>query len=301
MHPRMKRRGRSIGRVQGKPETTMQEATERVLSEVEGRTLMNYRSCLRFWCEFLGEDTLLSQVTSDDLDDGVDKLKADGKKPNTIRAYLAALRRLYSSSRRRFNTPHDLEWPHVPLTMKTRYLTDQEASAIFVILSHGVGAGKVTDERALDLFLVLIDTGFRLMEAVNLPWHSVDLDRKIIEVYRTKTGTSSMVPMSDRVHQVLMKRRHQKKPFERMENGIKRLREVIHAVCNGNTRLVETRGKATIHSLRDTYATRLRKKGMSLENLAKLLGHSHTAMTAKYAHIEAEDVMAEARALLNRA
>ena len=88
--------------------------------------------------------------------------------------------------------------------------------------------------------------------------------------------------------------------MEHMESAIKRLRVVIHAVCNGNKRLVETRGKATIHSCRDTYATRLLKRGMTLESLAKLLGHSHVSMTLKYSHIEAEDVMNEARKLLNK-
>lgn len=279
----------------------MKEATERVLSEVEGRTLMNYRSCLRFWCEFFGPETPLSELTSDHLDDAVARLESLGKKPNTIRAYLAAMRRAVSSSRRRFNTPPDLEWPHVPLTMKTRYLSKDEEQAVLRILTHGVGSGSVTDEKARDLFVVLIDTGFRLMEAVDLPWHSVDMDRKVIEVYRTKTQTSSMVPMSDRVHAILKRRGEQSRPFEKMEHSIKRLRDVIHAVCNGNTRLVETKGKATIHSLRDTYATRMLRKGMPLEQLAKLLGHSYVSMTTKYAHIEAEDVMNEARKLLNRA
>ena len=54
-----------------------------------------------------------------------------------------------------------------------------------------------------------------------------------------------------------------------------------------------------IHSLRDTYASRLAQRGMSLHKVSKLLGHSSMMMTRKYAHIEPADVVEEARRMLN--
>jgi integrase len=90
-------------------------------------------------------------------------------------------------------------------------------------------------------------------------------------------------------------KRDAKRPFEAMSRAIKRLRKAVNEVCNGDEVLNAQRGKATIHSLRDTYASRLVQKNMSLHKVSKLLGHTTPTMTRKYAHLVAED----ARQLLN--
>lgn len=63
--------------------------------------------------------------------------------------------------------------------------------------------------------------------------------------------------------------------------------------------MVERRGAATIRSLRDTFASRMIQRGMTLHELAKSLGHTTTAMTEKYAHLESGDVVDKARLILN--
>ncbi|MCL6566384.1 MAG: tyrosine-type recombinase/integrase [Acidobacteriia bacterium] len=42
------------------------------------------------------------------------------------------------------------------------------------------------------------------------------------------------------------------------------------------------------HDLRHTFATRLREKGVPLEDIADLLGHKGLAMTRRYAHTNLE-------------
>jgi len=55
------------------------------------------------------------------------------------------------------------------------------------------------------------------------------------------------------------------------------------------THRVERYGKATIHSLRDTFASRLVSQGISLYDLQMLLGHASPTMTQKYAHLSVQD------------
>ena len=43
------------------------------------------------------------------------------------------------------------------------------------------------------------------------------------------------------------------------------------------------------HSLRHTYATQLIRRGVSIEVIAELLGHSSTEITKIYAHILDDD------------
>jgi integrase len=58
-------------------------------------------------------------------------------------------------------------------------------------------------------------------------------------------------------------------------------------------------GKATVHTLRDTFATKLYRDGMELGHLSKLLGHSSVTQTEKYAHADEERAAREAATRLN--
>lgn len=89
----------------------------------------------------------------------------------------------------------------------------------------------------------------------------------------------------------------QQAPFMNMDRPGRVLRKVIADHCNDNARIADKRGRATIHTLRDTYASRLVQQGMSLKKVAELLGHTTTAMTEKYANLEAINVSEEARAI----
>jgi site-specific recombinase XerD len=84
-----------------------------------------------------------------------------------------------------------------------------------------------------------------------------------------------------------------------MSRSIRLLRKTISEVCNTDQRIVEQRGAATIHTLRDTYASRLVQQGLSLHELAKLLGHTTAAMSSKYGHLEGNDVADKALRILN--
>jgi integrase len=58
-------------------------------------------------------------------------------------------------------------------------------------------------------------------------------------------------------------------------------------------------GRRDVRSLRDTFATKLRKKGMSLDRLQMLLGHASPQMTQKYADVGVTDISNEAVAILD--
>ena len=71
--------------------------------------------------------------------------------------------------------------------------------------------------------------------------------------------------------------------FVQMDRAIKNLRKAISECCPSSSRVLAEKGKATIHSCRDTYATGLLNKGMRLEKVSHLLGHASVTQTQKYA------------------
>lgn len=138
----------------------------------------------------------------------------------------------------------------------------------------------------------------RVSEALNARWHDLNLSDGLFEVYRIKTDSLSTVPLTDRVIDMLRRKDNQPEPFMEMTRSIKLLRKALDETCNNDPRLIAQRGRATIHTLRDTFASNLVRKGLSLHELAKLLGHTTAAMSAKYAHLESQDVAEKARRMM---
>ena len=56
----------------------------------------------------------------------------------------------------------------------------------------------------------------------------------------------------------------------------------------------------TVHTLRHTFATRMLKAGITLNDVRVLLGHSSIQTTLRYGHIEASDASRKAVAILNQ-
>jgi integrase len=166
----------------------------------------------------------------------------------------------------------DLTFPMRKPFEKTRFLTYEEEAAILSELDQHRGSPAY--DKARDLFVFLIDTGVKFSEALNMAWPEIDLTRGTMEVYRSKGHNLSMVPISDRVREVLVRNQDQSAPFEGMDRALKHLRRLVSKHYNGNPKVNAQRGKATFHSLRDTYASRLATKGMSLHKVSKLLGHT---------------------------
>ena len=94
-------------------------------------------------------------------------------------------------------------------------------------------------------------------------------------------------------------RQDQPQPFMRMDRTVKNLRKAITECCPSSPRVLATQGKATVHSCRDTYATRISNKGLRLEDVSHLLGHSTVVQTQKYAKFSKREMADKARALLN--
>jgi integrase len=289
------------------PDITIAAAMGRVLGTVEGKTKGSYDLSMR---KFLGTDQfihvwhldgsmLLRHLNQSHLEDHLTARKAEGLKPASINLEVRFLRRVVNYNERSFQGPFKrLRFEQAKAKPKTRYLSDEEEAEIIALLREQNGSPAY--DKAHDFLIFCLDTGLRLSDAMSIQWFDVDLIKHRIEVSTRKTGEEITVPISDRVMEMLKRRHNQSAPFPEMTRAIKLLREAISKVCNQDARLVEKKGRATIHSLRDTFATRLDRRGMTLKKISKLLGHTNTKMTEKYTQTEATEAADEARMLMSR-
>lgn len=146
------------------------------------------------------------------------------------------------------------------------------------------------DERRYHLrpFLILaFDTGFRPIEMRNLTVKDVDFeDNCILAVsYKGKRRTARSFDMTDRLKAEMLKLCADKKPDD-LVFGFKSVKRSFATA----KRLAKLEGidltDFRLYDARHTATTRLVRRGMSLEETGKLMGHSQPKTTWRYMHVD---------------
>jgi integrase len=227
-----------------------------------------------------------------------------GSKESSIRAHMLT----FSSAWGRVN-PKIYNIPELSLPkfsqqkQKTDYLSEEDEGRLLSYLltrkPHASGTSEWQYE-IHDVVVMLLDTGARYNEIARLEWNNVDLKRKTFLFWRGKTKTASYVYMTDRVHQVLQRRadnqNHERWVFTNWNRTSHRTDNTTYI-----NELMRSAGVPyTIHTLRHTYATKMLKAGMTLNDVRVLLGHSSIQTTLRYGHLEASDASPKAVSILNK-
>ena len=136
---------------------------------------------------------------------------------------------------------------------------------------------------------LIYSCGLRLLEGINLTLGDIDWDRRIVRVRNGKGGKDRDVPASE-------------KTLPQLKVYVQRYRPASH-ICTGRTRtnpihptalqrafkyaLGESgiSKKASIHTLRHSYATHLLEHGVDLRMIQIILGHQSPTTTAIYTHL----------------
>ena len=162
---------------------------------------------------------------------------------------------------------------------------------------------------------MLLDTGARYGEIANLTWDQIDtISWEWLHIYRTKVDNEASLAMTGRVRSILQRRfRERKNSYDVFpgwettganKNDVPRrytsvVRKAFNRIGVNAPHKVERFGRRDIRSLRDTFATKLRMKGMALDRLQTLLGHASPAMTAKYGDLPVDVASKEAVKILD--
>jgi integrase len=248
----------------------------------------------------LPENMFLSELTDCHLEDHKEARMTEGFKANSINIEIRFLKRVNNLCRKRYRTNQDLDFEMLKGFSKSRVISPEEEQAIIAaLLAKGSVEDNVAYQKAYDLFVYLMETGVRLSEALKIEWADIDMEGMTIDNYNHKTKKGVYVPISNRLADVLKRLHNQPQPFMNMDRAVKNLRTVITNECVSSSRMLAEKGKPTIHSCRDTYATRLLNKGVPLEVVSHLLGHASLVQTQKYAKFNKKATADVARHALN--
>jgi len=154
------------------------------------------------------------------------------------------------------------------------------------------------------MMLLLLDTGIRLSELVNLQITHVDMERSFFKVMG-KGARERLVPFGAKVQTALWKYVHRFRP-EPSHPNVKNLflREDGHPLGNDQVyRLIRDYGEKTgikgvrcsPHTFRHTFAKKFLVNGGDLFTLQKILGHSSLDVVRLYVELSPEDIQVQHR------
>jgi integrase len=209
----------------------------------------------------------------------VKRLEATGIESSTINRYLAVLKTLIKH--------HRLQTDFIKLRKENkgriRVLSKDEEIRVVDLLRGAVGRGKkpyYTD--AADMVSVLVDTGMRLSELLNLRYEDVSFPNNLISIWVNKGDRPRSIPMTTRVRMILGLRQEtgKVKPFIMSVDEAERAWKWVRAEMG----LMRDK-EFVLHSLRHTCASRLVNGNVDLYVVKELLGHSSIQITERYAHL----------------
>ena len=188
----------------------------------------------------------------------------------------------------RFLYTHTLQRPGVVIMLPY----GKKPKALPCVLAHDEVRrlfDAVSNPRQLLPLQVAYAAGLRVSEVVRLKVTDIDSQRMVLHIRCSKGRKDRLVPLSPLLLQYLRCywRNHRPKDWlfpGRTAAGHKSI-AAIQRVCSQAVRTAGLTKKASMHTLRHSYATHLLEAGTDLPTLQKLLGHSQLSTTALYLHI----------------
>jgi site-specific recombinase XerD len=274
---------------------TLEEFTKTFLvhshSVNTAKTASANRTALNELLRFTGPGCMLSKIAPADCERFLAKKTAEASAWTARKYYLAlgaAFERAKTWGHISENPWRQVKKPRTPEALPG-YFTKEEFRSLLASLH---------DRDTRELVTVAGLTGLRRGELLAMQWDWVDLPRRLLtvknsETFTTKSKKARVVPLCDEVVTVLLSRRERASGeaglvFTRRGRDIApdylshRLKSAIRAAGLSPS--------LHFHSLRHSFASWLVQGGVSLYQVARLLGHSSTAVTEKYAHLVPSDM-----------
>lgn len=133
------------------------------------------------------------------------------------------------------------------------------------------------------ILTLIYSVGLRVSEIVNLKIEDIDSKRMLIHIKNAKGRKDRIVPLSQKVLELLRIYYKQYKPKEYLFNGQNSDQYSIGSCQKIYKKYIDDR--SSIHCLRHSSATTLLENGTDVRIIQKILGHSNVKTTEIYTHV----------------
>lgn len=233
------------------------------------------------------------------------KLKSTTAEPSTVKLQLGCISRVIKHAKKLGYDTCEVTLPDIKIkNTKTRTLTTEEQELLLNEFKNpkprsGLGQKVKADLMEWhDVCVCLFSTGARVCEILEMKWEQVDLDKKLFYVYRKKTDSNSVLPMSDRAYEVL-KNRPRTCEWVFPNADLTNHKRYSAAAFNSACERAGLEG-VTFHKIRHSVITNYCKAGLSLQQTMTMSGHASIQSLMRYNHLTSQDVVEMAREIVNK-
>jgi integrase/recombinase XerD len=199
---------------------------------------------------------------------------------STFNQTVCALRFLYGITLQRPGLVHMIPYGKKPKTLPA-VLSQDEVRRLF----DAVAAGH----RRL-LLETAYAAGLRVSEVVRLNVSDIDSQRMVLHILHSKGHKDRLVPLSRLLLERLRDYWRQHRPKHWLFPGRTPAGHIsvgsVQRLCQQAVAAASITKKASMHTLRHSYATHLLEAGVDLPTLQKLLGHNNVSTTLRYTHVQ---------------
>jgi site-specific recombinase XerD len=139
------------------------------------------------------------------------------------------------------------------------------------------------------MMMLVYSAGLRVSEVAKLRIQDLDSDRMLVYINRAKGRKDRYSLLSETVLKALGRYLQEYQPKYWLFEGAGKKRNIsirtVQAVCTNAINKADIKKKASIHSLRHSFATHLMERGISLRYIQELLGHKSSRTTEIYTHV----------------
>lgn len=145
-----------------------------------------------------------------------------------------------------------------------------------------------TNSKHKTIFYLIYSGGLRISEVTSLKLFDIDSKRSVIRIRASKGAKDREVPLSQKALEQLRLYYKEYKPSEYLfegQFGGQYSTRSIQALFRKALIKCGIKKKATVHTLRHSYATHLLENGTDLRIIQELLGHKSSKTTELYTHV----------------
>ena len=222
----------------------------------------------------------LASIDTPTLQEWIEKMRAEGTAPTTCNRYLSMVSAVLEWARRmgyiEGNVARGVQRYGEAGRGREVYLADKQDEA----------AERACGDALRPFYVLAVETGLRKGEALRLTWGDVNLKERTLRVQSaySKTSKARTVPLTSRTAKALKGLQRGVKAVPVFRFTEQDIRREWDAVREAVPELAAVRW----HDLRHTAASRMVAAGISIFDVAKILGHANIQMTMRYAHFAPE-------------
>ncbi|MBU0529844.1 site-specific integrase [bacterium] len=247
------------------------------------QTIKGYLSALKLFLEFI-EKLNVNRITEKEIQDYLFYCKTKKNYSfSTMRQVISSIRYLYKNVLRQ----------QIPESLN---LTLRKPNSLPVVLSKTeiIKILQATNNLKHKTILLLIySAGLRLGELINLKLGDLNSESMKIHVQQGKGKKDRYVMLSENVLEVVRKYYQTYKPKEYIiegQKGWKYSPKSVQSIFKAVLKKAKIKKKASVHTLRHSFATHLLDDGTDIRYIQELLGHKRLETTQIYTHVSSYSI-----------